>query len=88
RTGQRLYARLGGGGDLVLDLWKPGTRHVLGLAASLDQRAAAGRRAGAQRRLAYTAVAGGTYFLEVKVLAPTREPLAYRLSFAKSAAPV
>ena len=83
RKGQRLYARLGGG-DLVLDLWKPGTRHVLGLAASPDQRAAVGRRAGAQRRLAYTAVAGGTYFLEVKVLAPTREPVAYRLSFAKS----
>ncbi|MGZ4353387.1 MAG: S8 family peptidase, partial [Gaiellaceae bacterium] len=39
RKGQRLYARLGGGGtDLVLDLWKPGTQHVLGLAARLDQR--------------------------------------------------
>jgi hypothetical protein len=42
---------------------------------------------GGQRRLAYTATEGGTYFLEVKVLAPTREPLAYRLSFAKSPVP-
>lgn len=84
RKGQRLYARLSGGGEVVLELWKPGTKHVLGLAAQLEQRAAVGRRAGGQLRLTYTAPAGGTYFLEAKVMSATREPLAYRLSFAKS----
>lgn len=84
RKGQRLYAHLGGRpAKAELDLWKPGTRHVVGLGVSPRQRAAVGRRVGRQWRLAYTAPADGTYFLEVKLVAPQQEPWAYRLSFTK-----
>ena len=34
----------------------------------------------------YTARAGGTYYLEAKLIAPVRDTVSYRLSLAKIAA--
>jgi subtilisin family serine protease len=84
RKGQRLYARLGPSqGDVALELWKPGTTRIEGLAEPLAQRAAVGTPVGRQERIAYTARAGGTYFLAARLQAPTPLPDAYTLSFSK-----
>lgn len=85
RRGQRLYAHFQAPpARVVLSLWEPGTVHVVGAAADPRRRLVLGRRVGDQLRLAYTARAGGTYFLALQLTAPRREPLAYRLAFAKS----
>jgi hypothetical protein len=83
--GQRLFARLTAKpvGAARLALWAPGTERVETL-ASASLRVARSRLVGSQTRLGYRAPASGTYYLEAKLTAKTREPLAYRLSVARS----
>jgi hypothetical protein len=81
---QRLFARLTGQGAVRLALWAPGTQHVEGLDVRLEGRVSQGRRAGAQVRLAYHARRSGIYYLEVKLVSKTQDPVAYRLAVARA----
>jgi hypothetical protein len=82
--GQRLFARLTSTppGAARLALWAPGTMHVDTLATG-SQRVAGSQRVGSQVRLSYRAPAAGVYYLQAKLIAKTREPLAYRLALAR-----
>jgi Subtilase family len=82
--GRRVFARLTPPARtaMKLVLWKPKTRRVEGLRVPLANRAAQSARIGGQERLAYTATAPGTYYLEVKLVAPTQDPVTYRLGVA------
>jgi serine protease len=84
RKGTRVYARLSPPGhtETKLVLWKPQTQRVEGLRVPLSNRAAQSARVGAQERLAYTIQSPGTYYLEVKLLAPSQDPVQYRLSLS------
>jgi hypothetical protein len=68
-----------------LVLWRPKTQRVEGLRVPLSNRAAQSARVGSQERLAYTATVPGTYYLEVKLVAPTQDPVTYRLGVATRA---
>jgi hypothetical protein len=46
-------------------------------------RVAMSRRVGRQARLGYRAPAGGTYYLEAKLLTRAHDPVQYRLALAK-----
>jgi subtilisin family serine protease len=84
RRGQRLTVSVAGprGSDTNLVLWKPGTKHVEGLAPLLQrQRAARSARPGPQERLTYRAAAPGWYFVQVRI--SSRGAGAYRLTFTK-----
>ncbi|HEX4525277.1 MAG TPA: S8 family serine peptidase [Gaiellaceae bacterium] len=85
QKGRRLFARVtpAGPGKVQMSVWAPGTQRVDTLD---DQRLllAQSRTVGAQSRVAYRATRTGTYFLELRVGRPTRDPLAYRLSAARS----
>lgn len=85
RKGQRLYARLSPAGHAPVRvvLWKPGTADVNGLRVSLaDEAARSKAAAGVQQRLAFAAGAGGVYYLQVKLVHPTRNPVSYTLAVA------
>ena len=84
RKGTRVFARLSPPARTAtkLVLWKPQTQRVEGLRVPLSNRAAQSARVGAQERLAYTIPAGGTYYLETKLVAPTQDPVEYRLSLS------
>jgi subtilisin family serine protease len=84
---RRVFVRLSPPGHTPMKvvLWKPGTRRVEGLQAPVSQRAAQSARVGLQERLSYTAPSAGTYFVEVKVVVPTRVPAAYRLALSTRA---
>ncbi|MGH3001910.1 MAG: S8 family peptidase [Gaiellaceae bacterium] len=80
----RLYAHLDRAGDAVvkLALWLPGTTRVDGLSTA-SGRVAQSRRVGSQVRLAYRAPKAGTYYLEIRLVSKTRDPVQYRLSLAR-----
>jgi subtilisin family serine protease len=88
--GERLYARLSPAttAAVKLMLWKPGTQHVAGIEnpqdvrVTLADRAAAAVAVGGQQRIAFSAPAGGVYYLEATLTAPTRNPVAYQLAVA------
>jgi hypothetical protein len=81
---QRLFARLSppARSAMKLVLWKPETDRVGGLRVPLTNQASHSIRVATQERLAYTARAPGTYYLEVKLVAPTEDPAVYRLALA------
>jgi hypothetical protein len=81
KKGQTLFARLTPATASVvrLALWAPGTRRVESLDLK-NVRVAGSRRQGLQARLAYRARAAGTYYLEAKLVSPTRDPVSYRLA--------
>jgi subtilisin family serine protease len=83
--GQRLFVRLtpGVAARVPLSLWLPGTQHVEGLHAAIRDRVSTSVRIGAQSRLAYTARESGVYYLELKLLTPSRPIVTYRLSLAR-----
>jgi subtilisin family serine protease len=84
RKGERLYTRLTPlvPAQTTLVLWKPGTTNVNGLQIALQNEAARSLAVGLQQRLAFTAAAAGTYYIEVKLLHQTRNPVPYTLSVA------
>jgi hypothetical protein len=70
---QRLSAVLHGpdGSDLNLVLWKPGTKTVEGLTATLqNRRATYSAHAGPNQRLGYRTRGAGWYYVEVKITKP------------------
>ena len=79
KQGQRLFARTAPA-SLRLALWSPGTQRIESL--DVSARLAQSRRVGAQARLSYRAPRSGTYYLAVKLVAPTRNPVAYTLGLA------
>ena len=79
RKGQRIFARTTPPA-LRLALWAPGTQRIESLDASA--RLARSRRVGGQSRLAYRAAKAGTYYLAVKLVAPARNPVQYKLALA------
>lgn len=84
RRGQRLTVTVAGprGTDTNLVLWKPGTKHVEGLAPSLQRRRAArSARPGPRERLSYRAPVAGWYYVQVRI--SSRDAGAYRLAFTK-----
>jgi subtilisin family serine protease len=82
--GGRLYTRLTPlvPAQTTLVLWKPGTTTVNGLQTALENQAARSLAVGLQQRLAFTASSGGTYYIEVKLIHPTRNPVPYTLAVA------
>jgi subtilisin family serine protease len=83
-AGQRVFAHLTPGAVRVpLSLWKPGTVHVEGLHVAIRNRVATSDRIGGQSRLAYRATEAGTYYLEAKLLTPSRDIVQYKLSVAR-----
>src|SRR5581483_2123336 len=81
---QRLFARLTplGPAQTTLVLWKPGTVDVNAGHLALTGEAARSLTVGLQQRLAYTPGGPGVYYVEVKLVHPTRNPVAYRLAVA------
>ena len=68
--------------DTNLVLWRPGTRHVEGLAPSVQrQRAAQSARRGSRERITYRASVPGWYYVQVRI--SSRDAGAYRLAFTK-----
>jgi hypothetical protein len=51
--------------------------------AHQDLRIRLSNRRGRRERLAYTAVQDGWYFLQVRLTAPTYDPVGYRLSVVR-----
>jgi hypothetical protein len=86
--GQRLFARLTPdvAAHVALALWAPNTKLVEGISADTGDRLLEGRRVGAQSRLAYTARATGTYYLELKLVTKVRSGVPYRLSLVRAPA--
>ncbi|HET7367488.1 MAG TPA: S8 family serine peptidase [Gaiella sp.] len=84
RRGQKLFASLvpADASNVVLALWRPSTVSVTDLAHQ-DLRIRLSNRRGRRERLAYTAVQDGWYFLQVRLTAPTYDPVAYRLSVVR-----
>ena len=84
-AGQTLYVHLTPAQrvGITVALWKPGTQHVLGLHAPIANRVAVARRVGGQSRLGYRATRSGVYYLEAKLLRPTRAIVSYRLALAR-----
>jgi subtilisin family serine protease len=84
KKGQRLYARLSPAttATIRLALWAPGTQRVESLDLK-NVRVAESIRQGLQARLAYTARASGTYYLEAKLVSPVRDPVEYRLGLSR-----
>ena len=84
RRGQRLTVTVAGprGSDTNLVLWRPGTRHVEGLAPSVQrQRAAQSARRGSRERITYRAFVPGWYYVQVRI--SSRDAGAYRLALTK-----
>jgi Subtilase family len=84
-VGARLFAHVDQktNANVRLALWAPGTKTVEGLRVDTSARLAVGRRVGLQSRLAYTARVGGVYYLEVKLVSKSRDPLQYRLALSR-----
>jgi len=83
RMEQRLAAVLHGavGDNLDLVLWKPGTKTVEGLTATLsNRRAVYSAHTGPNQRFRYTARRAGWYYVEVKIASPGAGPYTLRLS--------
>jgi subtilisin family serine protease len=84
RRGERLYTRLSPftAAQTRIVLWKPGTKDVNALKSALEEEAARSLAVGTQQRLAFTALAKGVYYLELKLVHPTRNPVEYTLAVA------
>jgi hypothetical protein len=84
RRGEKLFASVtpSGSSDVVLALWHPSAVSVTDLARQ-DLRLRLSNRPGGHERLAYTAPADGWYHLQVRLTAPTVDPVAYRLSIVR-----
>jgi hypothetical protein len=84
RKGARLYTRLTPftPAQTRLVLWKPGTKDVNGLRLAFENEAARSLAVGTQQRLAFTSLSGGVYYLELKLVHPTRNPVEYTLAVA------
>jgi subtilisin family serine protease len=88
--GERLFARLSPAtrAAVRLMLWKPGTQHVTGIGnpqdvrVTLADRSATAAAVGGQQRIAFLAPVGGVYYLEARLTAPSRNPVAYQLAVA------
>lgn len=82
--GQRVYARLTPDTEATVELalWSPGTQRLERLGAK-SSSVARSRRVASQARLAYRARATGIYYLEAKLVGPTRDPVAYRLAVSR-----
>ena len=86
QAGQRVFAHLTPDVEarVSLALWRPGTQHVQGLHADIQNRVATSTRVGAQTRLTFRAQTGGIYYLEAQLNTPSRPVVEYRLGVAKS----
>jgi subtilisin family serine protease len=82
--GQRLYARLTptAGDHVVLTLWPPGTKRVESLGSPTSYLVRSSRSA-QQARIAATAPASGTYYVEAKLLTKSIAPVVYRLALSR-----
>jgi subtilisin family serine protease len=81
----KLYARLtpNGGGTIRMALWAPGAHHVEGLAVDTSARVVESRRVGVQSRLAFNAKEAGIYYLEIKLVSRSHDPVSYGLSLTR-----
>jgi subtilisin family serine protease len=84
--GRRLFARVTprAAGSVRMSIWAPGTVRVDTLAADKHSLLAQSKPAGAQARIAYRATRTGVYYLELKLVRKTRDPIAYRLAVARA----
>ncbi len=86
QKGRALYARVTpeSPGTVRMRLWAPGTQRVdtLDVQQSLIAQS---HVSGPQSRLAYRATRTGTYYLELRLARPARDPLGYRLAVALGA---
>jgi hypothetical protein len=84
KQGQRVYARLTphATARVQLALWAPGTQRLETLSAK-HPSVARSRRVATQARLTYRARSAGVYYLEAKLVAATRDPVAYRLAVTR-----
>jgi len=82
--GQELFGRLTRvtNAPTTLMLWRPGTASVDVKQAAKTDRLAQSVSVAGQQRLSYRAPAAGTYYLEVRIKAPTRSVDEYRLAVA------
>ena len=83
REHQRLAGVVHGpeGSSLDLVLWKPGTKTVEGLSATLqNRRATYSSHAGPNQRFSYKARGAGWYYVEVKIVKPGYGAYALRLT--------
>jgi hypothetical protein len=89
RQGERIYARLtvAKPGETAFLLWKPGTSDVNPSHSSLENEAARSLAIAGQQRIAFTAPVTGTFYLEIKALAHTYDPVAYTLAIATQTKP-
>ncbi|HEU0304772.1 MAG TPA: SpoIID/LytB domain-containing protein [Gaiellaceae bacterium] len=81
--GERLKAYLRGpaGTQTNLILWRPGTEHVEGLSAEIqERRVTQSARAGPNEAFSYRATEGGWYYVEVKMAGPGSGRYALRLA--------
>ncbi len=82
--GQTLFARLtaASAAHVVISLWPPGTERVESLGAPSGYLVRShGFRP--QTRIAYTATATGTYYLQAKLVTKSRMPVSYRLALSR-----
>jgi subtilisin family serine protease len=84
RKRERLYARLSTAAPAHVSflLWQPGTKNLNDSGAIVQDEAARSLTVAGQLRLAFTAPDAGTYYIEVKLLARTYDPIAYTLAVA------
>ena len=84
RAGDKLFVSLvpASSNDVVLALWRPSTISVSDLTRQ-DLRVRLSNRPGRRERLAYKAPKEGWYDLQVRVTAPTPDPVSYRLSIVR-----
>jgi hypothetical protein len=84
--GERLYARLSSTAPLITKvlLWKPGTTNVTGLQLPLSSEAARAKTSAnaGQQRLAFKVLKSGTYYVEVRLVHPDYNVVAYTLGLA------
>ena len=84
KKGQTLFARLtpAAAATVKLALWAPGTQRVETLDLR-NVRVAQSKRVGTQARLSYRAKRTGTYYIEAKLVSPTRDPVQYTLGLSR-----
>jgi hypothetical protein len=82
--GQRVFARVTPTlhGAVRMALWAPETMHVDGLDAQ-EPRLAQSRLVGGQARLGHRAEKTGIYYLELKLVQKSVDPVSYRLAVAR-----
>jgi subtilase family protein len=85
RRGEKLFASLvpGTPSDVVLALWRPGAVSVTGLAEP-GLRVRLSNRPGRRERLAWKATEAGWHFLQARLISPSDQPVAYRLSIVRT----